>query len=72
MAKTSRQLELCRCKAAAGQPLSPARRDARFAGDAWTQWPFNVYAHSYRNYVDWWQQGVVERAGRRRPRMSAP
>ena len=43
-------------KAASGEPLPPAEGDARFAGDAWAQWPFNVYAHTYRNYVDWWQQ----------------
>ncbi|MGC1523969.1 MAG: alpha/beta fold hydrolase [Steroidobacteraceae bacterium] len=42
-------------KAAAGKPLSPAEGDARYGGEAWSQWPFNVYARSYRNYVDWWQ-----------------
>ncbi len=42
-------------KAAAGKPLSPAEGDARYTGEAWSQWPFNVYARSYRNYVDWWQ-----------------
>jgi polyhydroxyalkanoate synthase len=43
-------------RAAAGQPTPPAEGDNRFGGQAWTQWPFNVYAHNYRNYVDWWQQ----------------
>ncbi len=43
-------------KAASGEPLAPAEGDARFAGDAWAQWPFNVYAHTYRNYVDWWHK----------------
>jgi polyhydroxyalkanoate synthase len=43
-------------RAAAGQPMPPAESDNRFGGDAWAQWPFNVYAHSYRNYVDWWQK----------------
>ncbi len=43
-------------KAAAGQPLSPAEGDARYADDAWSQWPFNVYAHGYRNYADWWRK----------------
>ena len=43
-------------QAAAGKPLSPAEGDARYGGDAWSQWPFNVYARSYRNYVDWWQK----------------
>ena len=40
--------------AAGAAPLTPD--DARFSGDAWSQWPFNVYAHGYRNYVDWWQK----------------
>ena len=43
-------------RAAAGQAMPPAEGDHRFGGDAWAQWPFNVYAHSYRNYVDWWQK----------------
>jgi polyhydroxyalkanoate synthase len=43
-------------RAAEGAPLAPADGDARYAGDAWSQWPFNVYAHTYRNYVDWWQK----------------
>ena len=42
-------------QAVAGAAPSAAS-DARFSGDAWAQWPFNVYAHSYRNYVDWWQK----------------
>jgi polyhydroxyalkanoate synthase len=44
--------------ATTGQPLSPAENDARYGGDAWAQWPFNVYAHGYRNYVDWWQKAL--------------
>jgi polyhydroxyalkanoate synthase subunit PhaC len=43
-------------RAAAGQPLPAAQGDDRYRGDAWAQWPFNVYAHSYRNYVDWCQK----------------
>src|SRR6202030_1242876 len=43
-------------RAATGQPLPPAEGDARYGGEAWAQWPFNVYARSYRNYVDWWQK----------------
>src|ERR1700692_1192557 len=35
-----------------------ASHDARFSGDAWAQWPFNVYAHGYRKYVDWWHQAL--------------
>jgi len=43
-------------RAASGEPLAPVEGDDRYGGDAWAQWPFNVYAHSYRNYVDWWQK----------------
>jgi polyhydroxyalkanoate synthase len=42
-------------RSAAGERVAPASGDARFSGDAWTQWPFNLYAHTYKNYVDWWQ-----------------
>jgi polyhydroxyalkanoate synthase len=42
-------------KASAGEPLPPAEGDARFKDPAWAQWPFNVLAHGYRNYADWWQ-----------------
>jgi polyhydroxyalkanoate synthase subunit PhaC len=42
-------------QASAGQNVAPTEGDARFKGDAWSQWPFNIFAHSYRNYVDWWQ-----------------
>jgi polyhydroxyalkanoate synthase len=43
-------------RAAAGEKVAPAEGDSRFSGEAWSQWPFNLYAHSYRNYVDWWQK----------------
>jgi polyhydroxyalkanoate synthase len=44
-------------KAAAGEPVPPpAEGDARYAGDPWAQWPFNVYAHGYRNYAEWWRK----------------
>ena len=43
-------------RAAAGEKVAPAEGDARFSDEAWSQWPFNLYAHSYRNYVDWWQK----------------
>ncbi len=29
--------------------------DASKAGDPWAQWPFNIYAHTYRNYAEWWR-----------------
>ena len=45
-------------RAASGASPPPADGDPRFSGDAWGQWPFNVYAHSYRNIVEWWQQAL--------------
>jgi polyhydroxyalkanoate synthase len=50
-------------KAAAGEPLAPTSGDARFAGDAWSQWPFNVYARGYTNWVDWWQKAWSNTSG---------
>jgi polyhydroxyalkanoate synthase subunit PhaC len=43
-------------RATTGEKIAPSEGDARFSGDAWAQWPFNVYARSYSNYVDWWQK----------------
>ena len=60
-----RQLDFRACGRPAGKPLPPAEGDARYGGEAWSQWPFNVYARSYRNYVDWWQKRLVECSGRR-------
>ncbi len=42
-------------RAAGGKPLEPVPGDSRFGGDAWSQWPYNVYAHAFKNYADWWQ-----------------
>ncbi len=36
--------------------MQDAMAKAGYGGEAWAQWPFNVYARSYRNYVDWWQK----------------
>ncbi len=43
-------------RAVAGETLPPAEDDARFQDEAWSRFPFNVYAHNYRHYVDWWQK----------------
>jgi polyhydroxyalkanoate synthase len=43
-------------RAASGEALPPATGDERYSAPAWAQWPFNIYAHSYRNYVDWLQK----------------
>ncbi|MGD0503048.1 MAG: alpha/beta fold hydrolase [Steroidobacteraceae bacterium] len=53
-----------------GEPVQPVPGDARFSGDAWAQWPYNVYAHAFKNYADWWQNawsnvsGVAPESGR--------
>ena len=59
-------------QAASGKPLSPAEGDARYANDAWSQWLFNVYAHGYRNYADWWSKEAQPRYPASPPRMNAP
>ncbi len=38
--------------------VPPAPGDDRFGTDAWARWPFNVYAHTFRNFADWWQHAV--------------
>ena len=43
-------------RASSGEAMAPAPDDTRFTADGWSRWPFNIYAHSYRNYVDWWQK----------------
>ncbi len=42
--------------AATGQSSTAAEGDARKGGEAWAQWPFNVYDHTYRNCADWWHK----------------
>jgi len=48
-------------RAATGEKLSPVQgldgeADARFEGDAWQQFPFNVWARSFQNGAAWLQQ----------------
>jgi polyhydroxyalkanoate synthase len=50
-------------RAISGQSLPPAEDDNRFGADAWAEWPYNVYARSYRNYSDWWQKAWSGVAG---------
>ncbi len=55
-------------RASSGQPLAPNTGDVRFGSEMWSQWPFNIYAHSYGNFVDWWQKawsnvpGIAEKS----------
>jgi polyhydroxyalkanoate synthase subunit PhaC len=46
-------------RAANGEPLAPGAEDLGFGHAAWSAWPFNVYAHSYANWVSWWQQALA-------------
>ena len=46
-------------RAACGEPLPPVAGDPRFAGEAWSKWPYNVIAHGYRNTVDWWRESLA-------------
>ncbi|MBK6599887.1 MAG: alpha/beta fold hydrolase [Proteobacteria bacterium] len=37
---------------------APVADDRRFAQEAWNAWPFNIYAHTYANWQDWWHQAL--------------
>jgi polyhydroxyalkanoate synthase len=50
-------------RAARGEVLPPAEGDSRFAGESWAQWPFNIYARTYSNYVDWLQKAYSQVPG---------
>ena len=47
-------------RAASGEPLAPseglgAAADPRYAGDAWSQYPFNLWAHAFQQGAGWIQ-----------------
>ncbi len=55
-------------RAMAGQPVSPAESfsgspDRRFEAEAWTQFPFNVYARAYQNSVALMNESVRDVGG---------
>jgi len=50
-------------EASSGAPLPPSSKDPRFAGAAWSQWPFNIYTRAYQNWASWWQQAVSDVPG---------
>ena len=55
-------------RALTGTPLSPGEgldgdADKRFAGEAWTQFPFNVYARAYQNNVALMKDAVRDVGG---------
>ncbi len=52
----------------AGAPVSPAEgldgdADRRFAAEAWSQFPFNVYARAYQNNVALMNEAVRDVSG---------
>ena len=49
--------------ASTGAASPPVPEDRRFASDAWNAWPFNIYAHSYANWQNWWNQALNPAAG---------
>jgi polyhydroxyalkanoate synthase subunit PhaC len=46
-----------------GQPHTPAQPDKNFAGAAWQQWPFNLYAHTYGQIADWSLEALQRATG---------
>lgn len=49
--------------ASQGGNSSAAADDRRFADAAWNQWPFNVYARSYKNWESWWREALRSAPG---------
>jgi polyhydroxyalkanoate synthase subunit PhaC len=49
-------------RAVGGTPLAPGGAELGFGNAAWNVWPFNVYAHTYANWVSWWQQALAPRS----------
>src|SRR5277367_4812495 len=47
----------------AGQPSTEVPKDKRFAGAAWQQWPFNLYAHAYGHIADWSLEALERASG---------
>jgi polyhydroxyalkanoate synthase len=50
-------------QAATGQTLAPVSTAKQFSAPAWSQWPFNVYAHAYENWSGWWKQALKSSPG---------
>jgi polyhydroxyalkanoate synthase len=46
-----------------GAPAAEAPSDKRFAGAAWQQWPFNLYAHAYGQIADWSLEALERASG---------
>ncbi len=42
-------------------PVGPADDDPRFRHPAWTQWPFNVLRHGFRNQEAFWREAAQMR-----------
>ena len=50
-------------QAATGRMLAPVTTDKRFSSPAWSQWPFNLYAHTYLSWSSWWQESLKSSVG---------
>jgi len=50
-------------QASTGKALAPAADDARFASDAWKQWPFNMMARGYLNWATVLKQATTNVPG---------
>ena len=46
-------------QALTGAPLAHQNPDRQFTGEAWNQWPYNVYARAYGNMVGWWNEALT-------------
>ena len=47
----------------AAAPVRPDRHDKRFAGEAWSRWPYNVIAQSFLMADAWWDRAVCDSPG---------
>jgi polyhydroxyalkanoate synthase len=50
-------------QASTGKAVAPVTDDARFASDAWKQWPFNMMARGYLNWAKVLQQATTDIPG---------
>jgi polyhydroxyalkanoate synthase len=48
---------------AAAPPAQPRAEDRRFAGEAWSRWPYNVMAQGFLMTEDWWDRAIADAPG---------
>jgi polyhydroxyalkanoate synthase len=51
------------CRAFGGQSVSHQDDNSEFSSAAWSEWPYNVFAHAYGNWASWWQEALSAGAG---------